>query len=107
MDAELKARWVKALRSGEYQQGNGQLRSEDCFCCLGVLCDLIDPNGWKNVVTGEDADFVRADSIQSGFLSKDLREEIGLRDPFQLEVARMNDAGTSFAEIADYIEANL
>lgn len=42
---EVKAKWLAALRSGEYQQGVSQLRYEDPdkvqrFCCLGVLCDL-------------------------------------------------------------------
>ncbi len=33
-------KWVKALRSGEYQQGKDALRKGDKFCCLGVACDL-------------------------------------------------------------------
>ena len=31
---------IAALRSGDYEQTNGALRSRDAFCCLGVLCDL-------------------------------------------------------------------
>jgi hypothetical protein len=35
--------WVEALRSGEYNQITGRLRSQqDGFCCLGLLCDLGD-----------------------------------------------------------------
>lgn len=40
MDPVIKAKWVAALRSGEYNQDDGELRSRDGFCCLGVLCDL-------------------------------------------------------------------
>lgn len=40
MNPEVKAKWVDALRSGKYEQSSGQLRSEDGFCCLGVLCDI-------------------------------------------------------------------
>jgi hypothetical protein len=41
MNPEVKRAWVAALRSGEYQQGTGCLRSkDDKFCCLGVLTDL-------------------------------------------------------------------
>jgi hypothetical protein len=40
MNPDIKAQWVAALRSGEYQQGRSLLRREECFCCLGVLCDL-------------------------------------------------------------------
>lgn len=53
MDTAVKERWVRALRSGEYQQGTGQLRKEDKYCCLGVLTDLYDKrfradgSGWR------------------------------------------------------------
>lgn len=46
MNQEIKARWLTALRSGEYEQGDGQLHYDEVgeekpqFCCLGVLCDL-------------------------------------------------------------------
>lgn len=51
MNPEIKARWVQALRSGEYAQGTEALRSsatddrpwratEVTHCCLGVLCDI-------------------------------------------------------------------
>jgi hypothetical protein len=40
MDTKIKAEWVKALRSGEYEQGRGKLQSDGKFCCLGVLCEL-------------------------------------------------------------------
>ena len=41
MNPEIKKLWVEALRSGEYKQGIKQLKdSNDCFCVLGVLCDL-------------------------------------------------------------------
>lgn len=44
--AEVQAAWVKALRSGEFEQGTSRLASEGVtdgrvrYCCLGVLCEL-------------------------------------------------------------------
>lgn len=40
MKPEIKKLWVDALRSGEYKQTKGCLKSEDGMCCLGVLTDL-------------------------------------------------------------------
>jgi hypothetical protein len=41
MKQAIMKKWVKALRSGEYPQGRGQLLDEKGgYCCLGVLCDL-------------------------------------------------------------------
>jgi hypothetical protein len=40
MKPDVKQAWLTALRSGDYQQGQGYLRQGDQYCCLGVLCDL-------------------------------------------------------------------
>ena len=37
---EIKARFIKALRSNEYMKAEGCLKDQDCFCALGVLADL-------------------------------------------------------------------
>src|SRR5687767_3496429 len=52
MDPEVKARWVAALRSGEYQQARMRLRNGDAMCCLGVLCNLYDPSQWDDFAYG-------------------------------------------------------
>jgi hypothetical protein len=56
MNPDVKAKWVAALRSGEYKQGPEWLQGESgCFCCLGVLCDILDPEGWHGTKhRGED-----------------------------------------------------
>lgn len=45
MKKEVRAKWVAALRSGEYKQAIGYLKTESGFCCLGVLCDLAEKEG--------------------------------------------------------------
>lgn len=46
MRADIKNRWILALRSNEYDQGTGRLRdANDGYCCLGVLCDLAAQDG--------------------------------------------------------------
>lgn len=48
MDPKMKRRWIRALRSGKYKQGHDRLRTEDNrFCCLGVVCDIVNPDGWR------------------------------------------------------------
>src|SRR5688572_29009191 len=54
MKKRIKKLWIEALKSGEYSQGKGRLRRQDsCFdtdsivdsyCCLGVLCDVLEKN---------------------------------------------------------------
>lgn len=41
MKTEIKKQWVKALRSGKYKKGTGNLKTKHGrFCCLGVLTDM-------------------------------------------------------------------
>ena len=40
MNKKIKAKWVAALRSGQYKQTQNQLRDGNKFCCLGVLCNI-------------------------------------------------------------------
>jgi len=40
MNSEIKEKWLNALRSEEYQQTQGNLKTDDGYCCLGVLCDI-------------------------------------------------------------------
>lgn len=40
MKKEWAKKWVKALRSGKYKRGTGQLKKGDKYCCLGVLCEI-------------------------------------------------------------------
>jgi hypothetical protein len=47
VNSDIKQRWVAALRSGKYLQGQNFLRADGKYCCLGVLCDLY-PNS-KNL----------------------------------------------------------
>lgn len=50
MNKEVKALWTAALRSGEYEQTKGVLKSvtkdgEASYCCLGVLCEIARQQG--------------------------------------------------------------
>ena len=99
MDKELKAKWVKALRSGEYKQGANFLFFEGAYCCWGVLRHIANPNDNRS-------------GGNNRFLSDEQIKEYGFDrhyDTSRLE--RMNDGvgmfQHSFVEIADYIEKNL
>jgi hypothetical protein len=65
MPAELKGRWVSALRSDQYKQGTGSLEYHDRTgqaynCCLGVLCRLEGvPGTFRPVKKGDpETDFI-------------------------------------------------
>jgi hypothetical protein len=105
-DKELEAKWVAALRSEKYEQGNGFLRGmHNTYCCLGVLCDVIDPNAW-HIPEGSSFHNWGKDN-ESGYLSPEMQKEIGLADRDMWVLIGMNDSeDASFEQIADRIEGN-
>ena len=133
MNPEIKARWIAALRSGEYVQGTCLLRASrldgvDRFCCLGVLCDLAAQSGV--VSWAMDGDYaLESEGGQVQHLNEVLpypvmkwagldstnpvvRSELLDRteaNPYgATELAELNDRhGHSFLQLADCIEVSL
>ena len=103
MKADIKTRWVEALRSGHYKQGKGQLRpTSDSYCCLGVLCDIMNPEGW----TLDDGLYIFEDRF-FGVLSPELRSKTGVNQKIHSTVMDMNDIEKKpFKEIAQWIQEN-
>jgi hypothetical protein len=124
MKPEVKTKWVEALRSGKYKQAEGVLRDEDgSMCCLGVLCDILAPEGWKESPFGGEA-IMGKDGAESHWLSfgsagqlPDLVADLAGVDsdpslfeyddcPIPITCSSANDDyKKTFAEIADLIEA--
>lgn len=117
-------KWVAALESGEYQQTAGVLRDKDGFCCLGVACHLAAADGvvkgyleddtgcWVYGCDedGESGVLPWAVSTWLGFAGKKgtyrARGTYRASDDDDRTLAYDNDAGASFAEIAQTIRTH-
>ena len=119
MKSEIKKQWVEALRSGRYWQGNTLLRHRRHFCCLGVLCDLavkarldvtVEKHGDEFLYDGEVFELPMSVSQWAGL--DDQSPDIGAFDLDSgqyktTSLARINDNGATFKQIADLIEEQL
>lgn len=113
MKKEIAMQWVAALRSGEYRQGAGQLRTaHDTFCCLGVLCNL-HAQAHPEIAAKQDAP--KAYMGNTAVLPTHVRDwaELVHWDPrvpgctamaSPVALSHLNDTGATFNEIADLIE---
>ena len=119
MDAGLKAKWIAALRSGKYTQTTKVMRDDIGFCCLGVLQDIIDPDGWEEKPSychpssahrGDGQPYIKSEYL-SGFIIKNDQTLT-----IQKVLALMNDGDDygsfkfekhDFNQIADFIEENV
>ena len=120
-DSAMKARWVSALRSGEYKQANG-------FTCegrgtharhdvMGVLYEEEfdgdwhpdpDPDLEADVwLTSEWALWVSSEMAFRPGLTTWQLESVGLTQVAQRQLVKMSDKGMSFDGLADWIEARL
>ena len=116
MKPELKSKWIDALTSGEYVQAVGELyageteHGKPMMCCLGVLehicgtncddmkcCEMPSDIDDSNEVKHKSPDDVLDQLIPTDGVSKSLGTIL----------AKMNDEGGSFEQIADYINVNL
>lgn len=94
MNPEIKAKWVKNLTSGKYQQTTARLCVGKSYCCLGVLLHQEFPKSKWLVSEGE--------------LTGNHLRRFGLKNSQQTTLINMNDnEGYSFERIAKWIEANL
>lgn len=99
--------WVEALRSGRFQQGRERLKTiNNEFCCLGVACEISGLGAWTEGGLYAVGEIDRSATI----LPTAVRDWLGLvnnasnYEDGQLTVH--NDAGASFAEIADLIDSD-
>lgn len=109
---KLIKRWLKALRSGKYKQGRGQLVLQESdgkyYCCLGVVCEEARKMGiyktdraYRERVSLPEkiSRILGLHSYSGGFMS-DVRFQKMNYDRLDW----LNDQGMSFKKIADLIE---
>jgi len=105
---KFKEKWLKALRSGGYEQGRTVLHSnkDNTYCCLGVACDIsgIDNETMdRNTSIPSNSDFKNVPYIiTSSHVSNISNELIGKNDGMGKYIRPL-----SFKQIANWIECNL
>ena len=127
MNPEFKAKWLAALRSGEYKQIEGALRLVEYdkvgYCCLGVACEISGQGTWVPYAYGSAAlgfrlndDFLPEElggRYNTARIPLTLRHFLGISQEAEDLVLQMNDgnygetAPKTFTEIAQWIEENL
>lgn len=116
MKVTIRRKWAAALRSDQYKQSKGRLRSINGFCCLGVLCDLhreAHPEyKWKS----SGSHYAYGSDAESNYLPWEVMDWAGLKygDHYvkrpglrESPLSLLNDEEVPFTKIADLIEASL
>lgn len=124
LNPQVKEIWTKALKSGDYEQGQGALCREGKYCCLGVLCDLHrikvlkkgKKKAWKRVNRSieylDKAAVLPEEVARWAFPTADVKEIYKFVNPDVKHdngscLAELNDDDVSFEEIASVIEEQL
>ena len=106
MNKEIKAKWLEALRSGNYAKAEGSLKKQNykgtlCYCCLGVLQELLHPEEFTHR-----SGVFRA-GLLFGFPTETVTIEAQLDRTDQRRLAYINDNSQGFNDVIKYIEENL
>ncbi len=104
---EDKEAWLKALRSGEYEQTKHTLRNDqNQFCCLGVLCEILkDECDLKIEVDNVNIIFYNEAYSK---LPEDIIDRTRINYDLQNKLIKLNDnEDKNFNEIANWIEKNI
>ena len=128
LKADIKDRWVNALRGGNYKQGKGCLLDEyGNYCCLGVLCDLYmketgEQVTWENQCDGfGDVTQIASFLGYTTILPETIREWAGLNEQspsvmytdmdgeggYRMLSTLNDNHDASFDELAELIEEQL
>lgn len=98
----FKSKWVDALRSGKYKQGNGALYDSNRgeYCCLGV---------GAHICGASDSELDYGDFIMQSKKPNEYPDELVWGHPSYLweRLSEYNDDEKSFKWIASYIERYL
>lgn len=117
MDATIKAQWLEALRSGKYKQGKGALhnKSDDSYCCLGVLCEVMGVPKFLPATNDSRSHFTHY-GVEDDFTSCSLPVSVSYASGLTCyggftdengedeSLAHLNDKGATFDQIAAIIE---
>jgi hypothetical protein len=121
------AEWTAALRSGKYEQGQNALCADGRFCCLGVLAEEVGVpqiDAVERIANGYDYTDDPIYKFEGGGFNstaipaclwptflEDLdlgmkvpETDLLVRDTLHNRLMTMNDEGSTFNEIADYID---
>lgn len=105
----LLKRWAEALRSGKYVQAHEVLRVEmtNRMCCLGVLCDVANPEKWGANGSYDEVREIPPDNVMRlAGLTGDRNTTAFMESPKDAnQFARLNDIEkASYEEIADVVD---
>jgi hypothetical protein len=114
--ASVRAAWCTMLRSGMFQQGRGQLGCDaphlpaPKYCCWGVLTLLLEGENWGDEVSSDGVPRGQKELLNSHgspfYASEEVSSAVGMWGlSIERELARANDDGETFAQIADRIES--
>lgn len=120
MKKSVAMKWVRALRSGKYNQTQGTLRNSQGYCCLGVLCDISKEGEWAGnhywgslgSTTGVLPKVVQIYAGMSNLKGEhtthlgERRSLVGYNDAHYTDPKTGKKRSTTFQEIADWIEIN-
>jgi len=113
MKQEYKEKWLAALKSGDYCYTSSVLYQDGCFCALGVLCEVVEPNlARKATAALEGVSETLMEKLfkgGGGLMPSKVYDITGITATDENDVFRLNDLGEkpNYDEVIVLIERHL
>lgn len=107
---KFKAKWLKALRSGEFEQGTRRLHKDGKYCCIGVACKVA---GYSDDRIGDygtvddDSNLAKVPNVLNSNRSPNVANNPLLRTVTGTLINLNDSQDKTFNEIADWVEGTL
>lgn len=106
-----QAKWVEALESGDFEQGQLALKKDNKYCCLGVAAEIFKTNnvkinvGWVGTIIYDGCEGVAPEYVMQAL---SLNSELGDRSDGSrgTSLYALNDYGHTFSEIASILRTD-
>lgn len=107
MKKDIAYKWIDALESDEYKQTQGYLKTDNGFCCLGVLCDLYLKEHGKEWSEGRLPHLYTIDEAEAG-LPQSVMDWSGVQTNLGVlphgTLTMINDSAEDFSEVINQIK---
>ncbi len=108
---EFALKWVQTLKTTELEQGKTGLLAKDGYCCLGIACVVAGARphmifSERETAIKDIGSFLISNRRFYRSIPKQIKGGVG-DSPLISELVKMNDSGTSFKDIASWIEKNV
>lgn len=100
MNQKIKQKLIDTLESGQYKHGTTYLKTDDHYCILGVLYEVIEgPDAWEEAFCLDRGTVYQSKRGEIHFLCPVYLADHGIEEKEMYVLVEVNDSHSDFSEV--------